>query len=299
VEQKPEVRKAGGVYYTPQIHRGLYRQAHGGVLCEAKTPAQSASCAILDPLAVRGLSCWRAYQHLLDYHLNWYVEHPTKQARREVYQGRGGDWFLTTDEKKRILDQQPHGVDIDPQAVEVTKLSLLLRVLEGRTQETIAEQRRLWQERALPDLADNIKCGNSLIGPGYYQAQQLGLLDEEEAYRVNAFGLGEGVRQGHGGGRVRRGDWNPPYVRIQTMKEWAPNEVEFYKQRYVAASKGNYDIYVVFVEKGLSLLNERGRLGYILPHKFFKRAVRRAAAGPLAEGRHLGEVVHFGRSAGV
>lgn len=62
---------------------------------------------------------------------------------------------------------------------------------------------------------------------------------------------------------------NPPYIRIQALKEWAPKEVEFYKQRYTAASKGNYDIYVVFVEKAISLLNLQGWLGFILPSKFF------------------------------
>ena len=75
--------------------------------------------------------------------------------------------------KKRILLNNIFGVDIDPQAVEVTKLSLLLKVLEGETQQTLATQLRLFHERALPDLADNIKCGNSLIGPDFYNGQQM------------------------------------------------------------------------------------------------------------------------------
>ena len=257
-----------------------------------------------------------AYQYLLDYHLNWYVEHPTKQARREVYQGRGGEWFLTTEEKKRILLNNLYGVDIDPQAVEVTKLSLLLKVLEGESQETIAQQRRLWEERALPDLANNIKCGNSLIG--YDFLEQMPLLDEEH-YRINPFDwqsefpqvfaasrrgeeagnvgqapspstLGEG--RGEGGFDVVIG--NPPYIRIQTMKEWAPREVELYKEHYRAASKGNYDIYVVFAEKGLSLLNAHGRLGFILPHKFFNAQYGAPLRQLISGGKHLAEVVHFG-----
>ena len=87
---------------------------------------------------------------------------------------------------------------------------------------------------------------------------------------------------------------NPPYIRIQTMKEWAPTEVEFYKQRYAAARKGNYDIYVVFVERALQLLNERGRMGYILPHKFFQAKYGQPLRRLLAEGKHLAEIVHFG-----
>ena len=73
------------------------------------------------------------------------------------------------------------------QAVEVTKLSLLLKVLEGETQQSLQPVLRLFHERALPDLGDNIKCGNSLIGPDFYQQQQMPLLDDEERYRINVF----------------------------------------------------------------------------------------------------------------
>ncbi len=87
---------------------------------------------------------------------------------------------------------------------------------------------------------------------------------------------------------------NPPYIRIQTMKEWAPLEVEFYKTAFAAAGKGNYDIYMVFVEKGLGLLNEKGRLGFILPHKFFNAQYGEPLRDLLAKGKHLAGVVHFG-----
>ncbi|HMT21857.1 MAG TPA: TaqI-like C-terminal specificity domain-containing protein, partial [Promineifilum sp.] len=84
-----------------------------------------------------------------------------------------------------------------------------------------------------------------------------------------------------------------PYIRIQTMKEWAPVEVEHYKQAYRAAGKGNYDIYVVFVERGLQLLNPRGRLGFILPHKFFNAKYGEPLRGVIAEGRHVNQIIHF------
>ncbi len=98
--------------------------------------------------------------------------------------GNGG---LTTDERKRILLNNIYGVDIDHQAVEVTKLSLLLKVLEGEDEQSIGKQMLLFQERVLPDLSNNIKCGNSLIGPDFYDDQQMNIFDEEEIYRVNAF----------------------------------------------------------------------------------------------------------------
>ena len=122
----------------------------------------------------------------------------------------------------------------------------------------------------------------------------MALLDDEAAQRVNVFDWQAEFPQvfADGGFDVIVG--NPPYIRIQALKEWAPLEVEYYKRRYRAASKGNYDIYVVFVEKGLSLLNERGRLGYILPHKFFNAKYGEPLRGLIAEGQHLAKVVHFG-----
>jgi len=83
-------------------------------------------------------------------------------------------------------------------------------------------------------------------------------------------------------------------VRIQTLKETAPVEVDAYKNGYKSASSGNYDIYVVFVEKGLSLLNSEGRLGFILPHKFFNARYGAPLRQLIAEGNHLEHVVHFG-----
>jgi hypothetical protein len=86
---------------------------------------------------------------------------------------------------------------------------------------------------------------------------------------------------------------NPPYIRIQALKEWAPLEVEFYKQCYKSASKGNYDIYVVFVEKGLSLLDRNGRLGYILPSKFFATDYGEYLRKIISDKQSISRIVDF------
>jgi len=78
------------------------------------------------------------------------------------------------------------------------------------------------------------------------------------------------------------------------LKEWNPIEVEFYKKKYISASKGNYDIYVVFVERGLELLNEKGLLGYILPHKFFNAKYGQSLRSLITDGKNLDKIVHFG-----
>ena len=132
-----------------------------------------------------------AYQTLLDWYLNEYflqgAEKWAKGRNPRLAQSSTGDWRLTTAERKRILLDHIYGVDIDPQAVEVTKLSLLLKVLEGESEETVGQQLSMFHERALPDLGQNIKCGNSLIGSDFYAGQQATFLDDEEQRRINAF----------------------------------------------------------------------------------------------------------------
>jgi len=297
VEEKPEVRKAGGVYYTPTYIVDYIVKNTVGKLVENKTPNEVEKLRILDPACGSGSFLLGAYQYLLDWHQNWYTKNnPEKWLKGRnprLVERRKGDFRLTTPERKRILLNNIYGVDIDPQAVEVTKLSLLLKVLEGETEETIIQQLKLFHERALPDLANNIKCGNSLIGPDFYENQQMDLFNEEERYRINAFDWNTEFSEIMKDGGFDAVIGNPPYIRIQGLKEWAPKEVEFYKNYYVSASKGNYDIYVVFVERGLSLLNPNGLLGFILPHKFFNSKYGEPLRTLISKGKQLAEIVYF------
>ncbi len=299
VEEKPEVRKAGGVYYTPTYIVEYIVEHTVGKLLQGKRPGPRGGASklkIVDPACGSGSFLVGAYQYVLDWHRDRYIEDGPEKHPKELYQGLGGRWMLTIDEKKRILLNNIYGVDIDAQAVEVTKLSLLLKVLEGESEQTLETQLRMFQERVLPDLDNNIKWGNTLIGPDFYEEEQMTLLDEEEHYRINVFDWEATFPQ------VFTGDnpgfdaviGNPPYIRIQALKEFAPVEVEHYKKAFRSAGKGNYDIYVVFVERGLSLLNKNGRLGYILPHKFFNAKYGAPVRELIAEGKHLSEIVHFG-----
>jgi hypothetical protein len=222
IEDKPEVKKAGGVYYTPTyIVDYIVRQTVGKVV-EGKTPRQIAKLRILDPACGSGSFLINAYQFLLDWRHDWYLgNEPGKWAKGRnpaLVQTTSG-WKLTISERKRILLDNIYGVDIDPQAVEVTKLSLLLKVLEGASEQTIQPFLRLFQQRALPDLGDNIKCGNSLIGPEAFQQAQLSLLPEADQYRINIFNWTQEFPE-----IIQKGGFdaiigNPPYIRIQTMKE--------------------------------------------------------------------------------
>jgi hypothetical protein len=270
VEEKPEVRKAGGVYYTPTYIVEYIVQNTVGKLLEGRTPRDAAKLKILDPACGSGTFPLGAYQYLLDWHLKWYLmNEPEKWLTGKnpaIYQVKDG-YRLTTAKKKEILLNNIFGVDIDAQAVEVTKLSLLLKVLEGESSETIGSQLALFQERVLPDLGHNIKCGNSLIGPDYYEGHQLtmGFEGDEERYRVNAFDWRGEFSDVfiQGGFDVVVG--NPPWG-----AEFNQDEKIYFKDRYDEFHVRTPESFNYFVGKMWKLTNS-GLVGVIIPSSFLNQ----------------------------
>ncbi|MEK7830769.1 MAG: N-6 DNA methylase, partial [Acidobacteriota bacterium] len=263
VEEKPEVRKAGGVYYTPTYIVDYIVKQTVGKLCEAKSPKEVSKLRILDPACGSGSFLLGAYQFLLDWHRDWYTQNePEKLARGKnppIAQTASNNWRLTTSERKRILLNNLFGVDIDSQAVETTKLSLLLKVLEGETAESIGQNLRLFRERALPDLANNIKCGNSLIGPDFYSQQKLDFFDKEERYRINAFDWAEEFPAIMKAGGFDAVIGNPPYGALITEAQ-----AKYLSSLYTTAGK-NLDSYSLFIEKAIWLCRPLGRISMIVP----------------------------------
>jgi Eco57I restriction-modification methylase/restriction endonuclease TaqI-like protein/type I restriction and modification enzyme subunit R-like protein len=269
VEEKPEVKKAGGVYYTPAyIVNYIVKQTIGKMLEGKKPGARSAvnKIKILDPACGSGSFLIGAYQFLLDWYRDRYVEMDPKKHKKVLYQGPGDEWRLTTAERKRILLTHIYGVDIDPQAVETTKLSLLLKVLEGESGETLKRQFQLFHERALPDLGDNIKCGNSLIGPDFYDHQQSDLFDDDERYRINVFDWQAEFREIMQAGGFDAVIGNPPYVRQEILGE----NFKDYAKRKFSVYAGTADLYSYFIERGVALIKTGGCFSYIVANKWMR-----------------------------
>ncbi|MBP6915524.1 MAG: Eco57I restriction-modification methylase domain-containing protein [Syntrophaceae bacterium] len=292
VEEKPEVRKAGGVYYTPTYIVDYIVKNTVGKLLEGKTPKTAEKLRILDPACGSGSFLIGAYQYLLDWHRDIYVEDDpekyTKGKNPALYQKIRNEWRLTTAERKRILLNNIYGVDIDPQAVEVTKLSLLLKVLEGESDQTIKSSFKLFHERALPDLGNNIKCGNSLIGPDYYEGKQTSFLDTEERERVNAFDWEKEFPEIFQAGGFDAVIGNPPYIRQEMIGDFK----EYFQQHYKVYN-GVADIYVYFIERGINFLNQNGFFSYIVANKW----IRANYGMPLRKwlkDQNIEEIVDFG-----
>ncbi len=272
VEDKPEVKKAGGVYYTPKYIVDYIVANTVGKLIADKQPHEVAGrtkgnwkpakgqrpLSVLDPACGSGSFLMGAYQYLLDWFRDQYVADKPEKLTDRVYRV-GDQWRLTTAERKRILLDHIFGVDIDTQAVEVTKLSLLLKVLEGENKETLDRQQKLFRERALPDLSSNIKCGNSLIGPDFYDNQQLDLFDEDERLRINVFDWNAEFAEIMRGGGFDAVIGNPPYGAE------LPAAAKSYLSRWKCR---NNDTAALFVEHAVDLLCPNGKVGFIIPKPF-------------------------------
>ena len=284
VEEKPEVRKAGGVYYTPTYIVDYIVKNTVGKLLEGDSgpnprtpgplnPEQASRLRILDPACGSGSFLLGAYQYLLDWHLDWYQSHKPQatSSKQQVplYQDSTGTWKLTTAERKRILLNNIYGVDIDSQAVEVTKLSLLLKVLEGENQETLGSQLKLYHERALPDLGSNIKCGNSLISHDVFKGQQAELFDNEELRdAVNAFDWQDGFPVIMKAGGFDAVIGNPPYFNVDGTWGHGDLRLAALRTQYPDIYNDKTDILFYFLGRAVSL--SRGFVAFIVSRAFLE-----------------------------
>jgi adenine-specific DNA-methyltransferase len=250
IELKPEVRKAGGVYYTPQYIVDYIVANTIGNLTKNKTPKEVAEIKIVDPACGSGSFLLGAYQYLLNWHKDYYLQNPNKKNTTTA------EGNLTTTEKKRILLNNIYGVDIDTNAVEVTKLSLLLKCMEGETQASIANQMTMFKERVLPTLDDNIKSGNSLIDTDYYDNQ----LDFGEERKIKPFSWNAEFKTILPNGfDVVIG--NPPYIKERGSKEiFEPVLKSKIGKLY---HQGKMDFWYYFVHRGIDILKPNGYLAFI------------------------------------
>ncbi|MCX7998646.1 MAG: Eco57I restriction-modification methylase domain-containing protein, partial [Leptospiraceae bacterium] len=172
------------------------------------------------------------------------------------------DGNLSTNEKIRILLNTIYCVDIYANSVEVTKLSLLLKCLEGETEASIEQQLKLFNEKVLPDIDENIKCGNSLVDMDYIQ-----LFGKEDIKKIKPFhwevGFPEILREG--GFDVIIG--NPPYVMLQNL---STKKIFSYALQKFSSARYKIDTYQLFIEKAISLLKNSGVLGLITPNTYLK-----------------------------
>ncbi len=289
VVEKPEVRKAGGVYYTPEyVVRYIVGQTVGEII-KGKTPEEVSTMRFADIACGSGSFLLGVYDELLRHHTFYYNEpqNRKKALKAGCVENADGSLRLSLTQRKDVLLNNIYGVDLDAQAVEVAQLSLFLKLLEEETTASAKSYQLQFRETMLPSLAKNVVHGNSLIGWDVLDGK---LFDDEEERRLYPLDFSqtfpEVMRQGGFSAIVG----NPPYVRIQGFPR---KQIEYFSRHYQSA-KGNYDLYVNFVERAYELLRPDGKVGLIVPNKFFKTDYGAGLRKFVADNHALERVVDFG-----
>lgn len=293
IELKPEVRKAGGVFYTPKYIVDYIVENTVGKLIADKKPKEIAKLTFADIACGSGSFLIGVFDYLLDYHKNYYNEH-TDEAEKEgcKYDAEKGVWTMSINQKKQILINNVYGVDIDLQATEVTQVSLFLKLLEDETMGTVAELNQLFvADKILPDLSNNIKCGNSLIGTeimadvldfGRDEMRKLNPFDFETAF-PNVF------RKGGFDAIVG----NPPYLSTKGIEKFHKN---IFLKTFQYSNKGQFDLYGLFIEKAIRLISYNGLLGYITSNTFLSNKDFLEFRKYILKNTKLEEIINLGET---
>jgi len=272
VEEKPEVKKAGGVFYTPQYIVDYIVENTVGVKIKGKTPEEIADIKICDPACGSGSFLLGAFQYLIEYHREWYDkanQTTQKKYKDDFFTTAENEIQLTLKKKTEILKNNIFGVDIDREATEVAIMSLYLKILDEGYDKGQAEL--FMRGHILPDMTNNIKCGNSLVGTDFYNQGNLDLGDNN-LNKVNCFdwdgkdGFVEIFK--NGGFDIVIG--NPPYRTLQLgRKQESQDEcyLDYYQSHYTASFEYKINLFGLFIEKIIStIMKDNGYFSFIVPN---------------------------------
>jgi type I restriction-modification system DNA methylase subunit len=285
VAQKPEARKAGGVYYTPDfIVQYIVAQTVGKII-ENKTPAEMAELRFADIACGSGSFLLGVYDLLLRRHAEYFAANP-KAAKKAGCILRDGAWILSLQQRRAILENNIFGGDIDAQAVEVAKLSLYLKLLEDETAASARQFQLDFDEQILPDLEKNIVCGNALIGFDVLNGSTP--VTPEEERKLNPMDWQTTFPQIFRNGGFDAIVGNPPYGMIQD------EIVKPYVESKFETVEGRFDNYELFIERAIKLCKAKGYVGYIVPSPLLTNLYTAKLRRYLIEKHSLLEITNFG-----
>ena len=176
---------------------------------------------------------------------------------------------LTIEGRKAVIGNCLYGVDINPEAVEVAKMSLSLKLIDNYAPKDFGTVGILGSQ-ILKGIGKNIRCGNSLVGSDIETLYPSILENLHELQATNAFDWQTAFPEVFEKGGFDFVVGNPPYVEVKNYNLELPYMASYIKKVYSSSKNGKIDLAIPFIERGVNLLNHHGRLGYIIQKRFFK-----------------------------
>ena len=196
-----------------------------------------------------------------------------------------GNRTLTIDGRRAIVTNCLYGIDYDESAIEVTKMSLALKIVDGNNP-LAWKDIGVYGEKILQDVSRNIRLGNTLVWEFECflgeQIEALKPLDIRKEF--------EDVFSSQGGFTYIVG--NPPYVETKHYKSAQPAMHLYLKHKY-NSFEGKADLAVLFIERCLQLLAPDGFLGMIVQRRWFKTNYGKTARKVINHGGYLYKLIDF------
>lgn len=278
IELKPEVRKKGGVFYTPAPIVNYIVEETVGPLIKGMGYSEILKVKIVDPAAGSGSFLVSVFQFLIDYVTDQQAKLKTS---KHLEYGLNGQLRLSTAERKKLLLNCIYGVDIDAQAVAVCKLSLMIMLVENDAQQ------QFHMGHILPNLQDNLLSGNSLIGEDFDSA----LIGYELDSVFNPFSWSASFPEVFKQGGFDAVVGNPPYLNIDSIWGQKDRRLGYLKSHYPHIHTDKTDLLYYFLEKGSSIC--KGELGFIVSRYFLEADKAQKLRGWLSDNMRVREVLDF------
>ena len=269
IVRKSSKRRALGIYYTPEYAVAfIVRNTLGTLVNRCKTAEDVSKIKVLDCACGSGSFLIKAFDIIRE----WYVNYD-KQYERIVTPGTlDAHLELIPNAEERILTENLYGVDLDPQAVEITILNLSLKAVKTREK--------------LPYMGDHVKCGNSLI---FGSEQKIRKFFDEKWKERKPFNWKEEFPEVLHKFDVFIG--NPPYINLYKFPKEFRNYLQF-RDNEIFTPKN--DVLYHFYKRGLDLLKEGGFLGYITSRYFLEATNATKFRKFLLENACIDTLIDFG-----
>ena len=239
---------------------------------------------ILDPCCGSGIFMVSALQALCSSAIELY-----KQGKCEKeYE----NWFVIDDDiylsmsaKREIITNCIFGIDYDLNSVEVSKMSLALKVIDD-TPVILLKKVGAFDHNILHSIQKNILLGNTLV------ENDIDGLSTDELISIRPINLSEQYNEVIANGGFDYIIGNPPYVETKYYKSASLKMHEYLSKKY-NFFEGKADLSILFIEKCLNLLCDNGKLNFIIQKRWFKTKYGKKIRDYINNNKMIDLVVDF------